>query len=396
MESAMTLRRLGTLAVAAVIVAAVGWRLLEAPRRADAAGPAPQSQIPVTTATARRQDVPVFLDGLGTVQAFNVVQIKAQVNGTLVALPAHEGQEVHKGDIIAEIDPRPYQAALDQATAQRAEDLAQLQSAQADLKRYQDLAKRSFAPVQQVDDQQAIVNKDIAAIAADTAAMETARINLGFCVIRAPIDGRVSLYQIDAGNLIEVATQSAIVTITQDKPISVVFTLPEGDLVRVQEARAKGTLPVIVASNDDQRQLAQGTLLTPNNTIDTTSGTISLKANFANEDDHLWPGQFVNTRVRVNVLRNAVTVPDAAIEHGPDGLFVYVVKPDQSVAQVGIQVGYDDNGRSVVTKGLSGTETVVVSGQSRLAPGTHVKATDASKAPPQGQDEATDDTSSPG
>jgi multidrug efflux system membrane fusion protein len=283
---------------------------------------------------------------------------------------------------VAEIDPRPYKAALDQATAQKAEDVAQLQSAQLDLKRYQDLAKHQFAPVQQVDDQQATVNKETAAIQADEAMIETAQINLGYCVIRAPFDGRVSLYQLDVGNIINTATQTGIISITQDKPISVVFTLPEADLDRVQTARAKGSVPVEVFAATDGKQLATGTLLTPNNTIDTSSGTIALKATFNNSDDHLWPGQFVNARVQVETLNKAVTIPGVAVQHGPDGLFVYVVKPDQTVAQSTVQEGYQDNGRAVITKGLQGNETVVVTGQSRLSPGTRVQAKAADQTPP--------------
>jgi multidrug efflux system membrane fusion protein len=306
-----------------------------------------------------------------------VVEIKAQVNGTLIALPAREGQEVHKDDIVAEIDPRPYKAALDQAIAQRNEDAAMLRSAQLDLQRFQSLAKQSFAPIQQVDDQQATVDRDIAAIGVDTALIETAQINLGYCVIRAPMDGRVSLYQLNVGNLVEVSSQTGIISITQDKPISVVFTLPEADLAQIQAARAKGDVPVTVTNGQDTKTvIATGTLLTPNNTIDTSTGTISLKANFPNTDNHLWPGQFVNVRVQVDIMRNAVTVPVPAIQHGPDGRFVYVTKSDGTVAQSNIKVGYQNDEMAVVTSGLSGQETVVLSGQSRLAPGVRVKATD--------------------
>ncbi len=307
----MTPRRIGILAALVVVGVFAAWRVLHGPVAARADDPAPPPQIPVTTAAAQVQDVPVYLDGLGTVQAFNIVQIKAQVNGTLIALPVREGQEVHKGDIVAEIDPAPDQAALDQATAQRAEDAAMLVSAQLDLQRYQTLAKKNFAPIQQVDDQQATVNKDIAAVQHDTAAIETAQINLDRCTIRAPIDGRVGLYQIDAGNLIEVASQTTtgIVTITQDKPIAVVFTLPESELGQVQTAQSKGTVPVQASNSQDSgKLLAIGTLLTPNNTISTATGTISLKARFANDDDHLWPGQFVNTRVQVDTLHKVVTI----------------------------------------------------------------------------------------
>jgi multidrug efflux system membrane fusion protein len=378
----MNARRIGMFILVAVLCVSGGWYLTHRPEAARADEPAQPPQVPVTTQAAKVQDVPVFLDGLGTVQALNTIQIKAQVNGTLVAIPAREGEEVHKGDIIAEIDPRPYKAALDQAIAQKAEDVAQEQAAQLDLKRYQNLARQNFAPVQQVDDQQATVNKETAAIQADEAMIETAQINLGYTVIRAPIDGRVSLYLVDAGNIIQTASETPIVSITQDKPISVVFTLPEADLLRVQEAQSKGAVPVQVLSSTNNQLLSTGTLLTPNNTIDTTSGTISLKATFANADDHLWPGEFVNTRTQVETLHNAVTVPVVAVQHGPNGLFVYVVKPDQTVAVTSVREGYQDNGRAVITKGLSGNETVVVAGQSRLSPGTRVQAKAATDAPP--------------
>jgi membrane fusion protein, multidrug efflux system len=360
----------------------LGWRLLGS-GPATAADPAPPPpSVPVTTAASRIQDMPEHVYGLGTVQALNVVEIKAQVNGALIALPVREGQEVQEGQIIAEIDPRPYKAALDHAIAQRDEDTAMLQSATLDLHRYENLAKRDFAPIQQVDDQRATVNKDTAALALDNAAIETARINLDYCVIRAPIDGRVSFRKVDVGNIIQTASQNTgIVSITQDKPITVVVTLPEADLARIQAARAKGPVPVTAFNAQDENDaLSTGTLLTPNNTIDTATGTIALKATFANEDDHLWPGQFVNTRVQVGILQKVVTVPLPAVQHGPDGLFVYVVKPDQTVDQVSIEVGYEDAGQAVVTKGLSANQTVVVSGQSRLVPGTRVTATNASKA----------------
>ncbi len=380
---AMRWRRIGL--VGAVLAGGLlaGWHVLRGAGTAQAADPAPQLQVPVTTSKTQVADVPVYLDGLGTVQAYNIDEIKAQVNGILIALPVHEGQEVKKGDIVAEIDPTPYRAALDQAVAQRAEDSAQLQSARLDLVRYQNLEKRSFAPVQQVDDQQASVNKLAAAVQLDNAAIETAEFNLGNCTIRAPISGRVGFYQTDIGNLIQVGGQTGIVSITQDKPIAVVFTLPESELGQVQTAMAQGTVPVEAAnSQDSSKVLGTGTLLTPNNTISTATGTISLKATFENPHDRLWPGQFVNARVLVNTLHNAVTVPTIAVQHGPDGLFVYVVKPDQTVAEQPLEVGYQDNGFSVVTKGLSDNETVVLSGQSRLSPGTRVAAT-MQRSPPE-------------
>jgi multidrug efflux system membrane fusion protein len=373
----MTNRRgLGLLLVAGSIGGFLAWGQMM-PVSADAADPSPPPSIPVSAAAAKVEDVPVFLDGLGTVQPLNIVQIKAQVNGTLIALPVAEGQEVHKDDIVAEIDPRPYKAALDQAMAQRDQDTALLRSAQLDLKRYQNLAKSSFAPIQQVDDQQATVDKQIGAVGVDNALVETAQINLGYCVIRAPFDGRVSFYQLDVGNLVQTASQTGIVSIAQDKPITVIFTLPEASLPRIQAARAKGAVPVSVFDGTGQQELASGTLMTPNNTIDTATGTISLKARFDNTDDHLWPGQFVNTRVQVDTLHNVVTIPDLALEHGPDGTFVYTVKPDGTVAQISVQAGEQFAGRAVIRQGLAGNETVVVSGQSRLAPGTRVNVSKA-------------------
>jgi multidrug efflux system membrane fusion protein len=368
-----------------VAVGGGGWRWLYGPGQSEAATkPAPPPPVPVTVVSTKVEDVPVFLDGLGTVQAFNTVQVRAQVNGVLLALPAHEGQEVRKGDLVAEIDPAPYKAALDQAVAQRAEDEAQLQSAQLDLQRYASLAKSSYAPVQQVDDQRATVGRETAAIDADNAMIETAQINLGYCTIRAPFTGRVSLYQVDVGNLIQANGSSGIVSIDEDKPIAVIFTLPEAQLLQVQDARRNATLRVIVTDSETEKPLATGTLMTPDNAIDTTTGTISFKAQFANGDDHLWPGQFVDARLQAETLHNAVTIPALAVQHGPDGLYVFIVKPDGTVAQTPVDVGYQDNGLTVVTKGLAASETVVVTGQSRLAPGTKVKtspASDPSRAP---------------
>ena len=346
-----------------------------------AAGPAkaadektqPPPPVPVTVATATQGDVPVYLRGIGTVQAFNAVEVKAQVNGVLVNVPAHEGDEVKKGTLLAVVDPRPYQATLDAAMAKRDQDQAQLQNAQLDLKRYQSLATQSFASRQQVDTQQASVNSSQAGIAGDTAAIEAAQLNLGFCYITAPIDGRVSLRQVDVGNLITAASQATgIFSITQDHPISVVFTLPEGDLPRVEAAMHDAKLPVFADTSNGQTQLAEGTLLTPNNAVDDTTGTIQLKATFDNPDNKLWPGQFVNARLLVDTIRGAVTVPHLAVQHGQAGLFVFLVKPDNTAAQAPITVTYDDGQRAVVTKGVVAGQAVVIAGQSRLGNGTHV------------------------
>ena len=360
-----------TIIFAVILVVSTAWWLHGHAAVHAQAAPA-QPVVPVSAVPAKVADVPIDLRGLGTVQAFNTVEIKAQVNGTLIAIPVQEGQEVRQGDIVAVIDPRPFRAALDQATAQRAEDQAQLQSAQLDLARFQHLAKSQFAPVQQVDDQQATVNKLQAAIQADTAMIETAQINLGYCTIRAPINGRVSFRQTDVGNLIETANQTGIISITQDKPISVIFTLPEADLPHVQRAMAKGQLPVFAYGTDDRTRLAQGVLLTPNNAIDTTTGTISLKATFANDNDALWPGEFINARVRVDTLHQMVTVPVAALQHGPNGLYVFTVKPDNTVQEQSVQVAYQDDSTVVIANGVVGNQSVVLTGQSRLANGTRI------------------------
>jgi multidrug efflux system membrane fusion protein len=337
----------------------------------SASAPAAPAAVPIKAAAATARDVPVLLRGIATVQAFDVVQIKSQVTGNLVAIPVREGQEVKAGTIVAQIDPRPFKAALDQAMAQREGDAASLRSQQDDLKRYTQLARSSFAPVQQVDEQQATVGKTTAAIAADAAAIETAQINLDYATIHSPIDGRVSIYQTDPGNLI-LANSTPIITITQDHPIAVIFTLPEADLPQIQDAMAGGSLPVSAFTSDDKTLLGQGVLETPNNTIDTSTGTIQLKAIFPNDRGRLWPGEFVNARLQVNTLHDVVTIPQVAIQHGPSGIFVYTIKPDQTVQQQSVDIGYDDGETAVVTKGLQAGEKIVLEGQSRLSPGVRV------------------------
>jgi multidrug efflux system membrane fusion protein len=362
--------RRNILIIGCVLVGGLGGGVLVFRPDAARSAPAPAA-VPVTAAVAKAQDVPVLLRGIGTVQAFNVVQIKSQVSGNLIAIPAREGQEVKAGTVVAQIDPRPFQAALDQATAQRQGDAASLRSQQDDLKRYTQLARSSFAPIQQVDEQQATVGKTTAAIAADAAAIETAQINLQYATIRSPIDGRVSIYQTDPGNLIQ-ANSTPIITITQDHPIAVIFTLPEADLPEIQDGMAAGSLPVTAWTNDDKTLLGDGVLETPNNTIDTTTGTIQLKAIFANDRDRLWPGEFVNARLQVNILHGVVTIPQLAIQHGPAGEFVYTVGPDQTVQQQEVEIGYDDGETAVVTKGLQAGAKIVLQGQSRLSPGVRV------------------------
>ncbi len=335
--------------------------------------------VPVTVATAKRQDVPVYLDGIGTVQAFYSVLVRARVDGTLQEFVPTEGQLVRKNDLIAVIDPRPYQAILSGALAKKAEDEAQVSNARRDLGRYSSLAQSQFASRQQVDTQKASVDQYSAAIQGDQAAIDAAQLNLSFCYITSPIDGRVGLRLVDPGNLVHAGDQGGIVTITQQQPISVVFTLPQALLPRIGDAMAVRKLPVQALSADTHTPLDTGELLTPDNAIDPATGTIRLKATFPNTARRLWPGQFVDARVLVDTQRNAVTVPVPAIQHGPDALFVYTVKPDQTVARQDVVVDQQTAGIAVVSKGLSDGDTVVVNGQSRLQAGTRVAVN------PQGQ-----------
>ncbi len=364
------------LRVMAVLVA-VGL-LAAAPRVSEAQ---PQA-VPVTIAATSRADVPVILRGLGTVQALNAVTVKARVDGTLMEVKVTEGQEVKKGDLVAVIDPRPYQAALDAAMAKKAQDEAAMSNAQRDLARYASLAKQDFASHQQVDTQQASVAQSTAGLKGDDAAIAAAQLNLSFCYILSPIDGRVGLRQIDPGNLVHANDSGGIISIAQLHPISLIFTLPQGDLPRVLDAMRVRKLAVRAFAGDDKTELSVGVLLTPDNAIDTNTGTIRLKAGFANADNRLWPGQFVNAHLLVDTRHDALTVPSPAVEHGPSGLYVYVVKPDQTVARQDVDVEQDTGTVAVVSKGLSEGDHVVVSGQSRLQNGTRVADSAAAGQPP--------------
>ncbi len=371
----IALRTAGVVVVAAVGVAAV--RASHAQRVVTA--PDVSTAVPAVAVKPTRQDVPIYANGVGTVQAYNSVLVRARVDGTLMQFPVREGQEVKQGDLIAVIDPRPFQAALDQAKAKKAQDQAQLVDARLDLQRFSTLAKQSFAPIQQVDSQQALVNQLVATVQGDDAAIETAQLNLGFCYITSPIDGQVGLRMVDPGNLVHATDTTGIVTITQIHPISATFTLPQQELPRVESDMADGALAVLAYSSDDLNELDQGTLLTPDNTIDASTGTIRLKATFSNARNQLWPGQFIDAHLQTGVARNAVTIPPSAIEHGPDGLYVYVVRPDTTVAMQPISIGYQNDKLAVVASGLTGGENVVVDGQSRLQPGAKVAVATALK-----------------
>ena len=328
--------------------------------------------VPVSAAKATRQDVPIWLRGLGTVQANYVAQIRPRVDGTLTQVPVKEGEDVKKGQLLAVIDPRPYQAILDAALAKKQQNQALLANAQADLQRYTSLARQDFASRQQLETQQSMVKQYTAAIAGDDAQIEAAQLNLSFSYITAPFDGRVGLRTVDPGNVVHANELTPIMSITQVKPISVTFTLPQDSLPKITAAMATGKLDVVAYASDDTTLLDKGTLITVDNAIDTSTGTIKLKATFPNQKQTLWPGQFVRVRLLLGTERNVVTAPALAIQHGPKGLYVYHVKPDDTVAVQPVTVVREDNGRAVIADGLTEGMTVVTAGQSRLQSGARV------------------------
>lgn len=341
------------------------------------AGPSARGDgVPVTVSAVSRQDVPVYLDGLGTVQAFNTVTVRAQVGGQLVKVPFKEGDEVKAGDLLAEVDPRTYQATLDQALAKKAQDEASLTSARLDLKRFQDLLPEGYVTSQQVDQQKALVAQDEAAVKGDDAAIENDRVQLSYTTIKAPIAGVLGIRQVDVGNLVTANDTTGIVVVTQIRPISVVFTLPEQALTAIRQADTQA-LAVIAVNRDNQSEVARGSLSAFDNQIDVSTGTIKLKASFPNDDRQLWPGQFINVRLLVSTRHGGMTIPAQAVQRGPAGSFVYVARPDQTVEMRPVKVAQTEDGLALVDEGLQADERVVVDGQYRLEPGSKIKPSDA-------------------
>jgi multidrug efflux system membrane fusion protein len=344
------------------------------PAPALAASPAASTSKPavVSVATATPSDYPVFIDGLGQVQAENTVTVRTRVDGQIVKIAFAEGQMVKAGDLLAQIDPRPFQAALDQAKAKQAQDQATLANARLDLARYSTLAKQSFATQQQLDTQNALVNQLIAQEAADVAAIDAAQVQLDYTTFSAPIAGRVGFRLIDEGNMVNAAQQTGIVTIAQIEPISVNFTAPQDDLPRISAALAAGKPLVEARASDGLTLLATGKLTVIDNQVDVTTGTIHLKGEFDNKDHALWPGLAVATRLRVEVEKDALTIPDRAVQRGPDGLFVYIVGADNRAVVRPVTLAHEDGAAAVVAKGLSEGEKVVTVGQFGLQPGARV------------------------
>jgi multidrug efflux system membrane fusion protein len=358
-----------------LVVAALaggGWYWTMRPAAQPVARQAPA--IPVTVTAAASRDVPIYLDALGAVSASNTVSIRAQISGTLQSVNFTEGQEVHKGDTLAVIDPRPLQAALAQTVAKKAQDQAQLVSAQKDLTRFADLAKRDYATQQSLDQQQAKVDQLKAMIDADQGAIENAQTQLSYATITAPFDGRVGFRQLDAGNIIHPTDINPLTVLTQIKPSIAIFTLPQKNLGAVREAMLRGPVEVFAWDQDGRTQLAAGALLLIDNQIDQATSTIRLKAQFPNSDSRLWPGEFVRVRSQVDTKANVVTIPPPALQRGPNGLYTWVIKPDNTAEQRSIEANPVGTDTVIVTKGLNAGEQVVVNGQYRLQAGSRVES----------------------
>jgi multidrug efflux system membrane fusion protein len=375
----MNYRILIPLVLAGALGAAI-WRWgVSEPANANLPPPQ-QSTIPVDTVQASGRDIPIYLTGLGTVQALNTVTVTSRVDGQLVKVAFTEGQDVKAGDVLAQIDPRPFKAALDQAVAKKAQDIAQLKNTQHDLQRFLPLLQKGYATHQQVDTQQALVNQLQSQLQGDEAAIEAAQTQLDYTTIKAPLDGRTGFRLLDQGNIVHATDTGGIVVITQLHPISVVFTLPEDDLPAVTRAISAGEVSATALANDGTA-LGSGKVALVDNRIDQATGTARIKAEFPNDDNLLWPGEFVNVRILVSMRNNALTVPSAAVQRGTDGLFVYVVKPDATVEARPVKVGADTGAFAIVESGIRAGEQVVTNGQYRLQPGARIRPKPAESGP---------------
>lgn len=341
-------------------------------RRGGAGGDANRS-VPVAVAPAMQQDIPVYLEGLGNVQAYYTVTIHSRVDGQLMQVNFREGQQVTKGSELALIDPRPYEVTLSQAEATKYKDQANLENAQRDLQRYADLYKQGVIAQQQYNTQQSVVAQNEGLVRADDAQINSAKLNLVYCHIKSPIDGRVGLRLVDPGNMVHASDQNGLLVITQLQPIAVLFTLPEDNLQLVAQHLKGGRLAVQAWSRDNTQQIAAGTLETIDNQIDPNTGTFRLKSVFNNRDNALYPNQFVNARLQVYTRKNAITIPAAAIQRGSQGTYVYVVKQDKTVDSRQVKVGLTEGTLAVLDFGVNPGEQVVTDGQEKLQPGNKVE-----------------------
>jgi multidrug efflux system membrane fusion protein len=338
------------------------------------AAPAPPPAAPIVAGTVAQHDVPIYLTGVGTVIAYNTDVVRAQIQGQIISINFTEGQTVHAGDLLAQIDPRPYQALIEQYTGNLERDQAQLKNAQANLTRYTNLGDKGWATPQLVETQQAQVGELQAAIKADNALIDTAKVQLSYTRLTSPIDGVVGIRQIDVGNIISPSNTNGLVVVTQLHPISLIFTLPETSLPQIEQQQqiTKTPLAVLAYTQDNTTLLDQGVLGLVNNEILQTTGSIQLKANFPNTSNKLWPGQLVNARLLLDTRHNGLTVPAAVVQQGTKGPYAYVVNPDSTVAIRPIKVAQISDGQALIDSGLKANEQVVVDGQYKLQPGTHV------------------------
>ncbi|MBC7580061.1 MAG: efflux RND transporter periplasmic adaptor subunit [Tardiphaga sp.] len=349
----------------------IGWQALQQKQAAGRA-PRPDATVPVLAATPRIEDVPVYLDGVGAVKALNNVTVRAQVDGKLIKVHFKEGQDVKAGDVLGEIDPVLYKALYDQAVAKKAQDEATLSNARLDLVRYQQLAVTNAGSKQQADTQKSVVAQQEALVNSDQAAIDNAAATLSYTKIIAPLSGRAGLRQVDQGNIIKASDTTGLVVITQLQPIAVQFSLPQQQIVRANAAAAKGTLAVDVFGNDGVAVVDSGTLTGIDNQVDITTGTVKVKAEFPNANLQLWPGQFVNVRLKVETLPQVMLVPTSAVQRGPAGTFSYVIGDGDIVKAVPVTVTQQNETSAVIAKGLSPTDRVVTTGFANLADGSKV------------------------
>jgi membrane fusion protein, multidrug efflux system len=370
-----TLRIAGSLVLIGAVLGG-GTYVLQRPTDATAPAAARQKSsapaIPVTAARVEQHDVPIVLEGLGTVTPLNTATIRTQVQGTLESVDFIEGNEVKRGDVLAKIDPRVYEAQVDQGEAALARDKASLRNAKTNLSRTQPLADRGVATQQLLDTQNSQVAQGEGVVALDKAALEAAQTQLSFTTITAPFDGITGIRRIDPGNIVQPSDASGLVVLTQLQPIAVVFTLPSGAISKVQKALASGEVSVDAYDEQNKQKLDHGSLMLIDNQVDTSTGTVRLKASFPNAKKNLWPGSFVNIHLTIAIRHDGLTIPLTAVQQGPEGTFVYVVGPNRSVSARSVVVGQSRAGAVLVNRGLSANETVVTAGQYRLSQGTSV------------------------
>ncbi|MGB5184480.1 MAG: efflux RND transporter periplasmic adaptor subunit [Xanthobacteraceae bacterium] len=367
----------GKLIIFAATLIAAGGVALAAKHLAAATEPAQTAvlppAVPVVSGTVHQGDVPIYLRGVGTVIAYNNVIVRSQITGQIVKIAFTQGQTVHQGDLLAEIDPRPYQAQLDQATANRDRDQAQVVNAQANLGRYTSLEQKGYASTQLVDTQNAQLAQLQAMVKSDEGVIEQAQTNLSYTKLTAPIDSVTGIRQVDIGNIIHPTDPNGLVDLTQVQPISLIFSLPQTDFVEIQQEMAKGPLTVLAYSQDDKTKLDEGKLDLIDNQIVQTTGTVRLRASFPNAKRLLWPGELIDARLLLDTRHDGLTIPASAVQQGPNGSFVWVIGPDETVQTRPVTVSQISEGQALVDAGLQANEKIVANGQYRLVAGARVQ-----------------------